>query len=35
MEIGRYSTIEENVPGAIYYKNDEMACISLLCKSLL
>jgi cell fate (sporulation/competence/biofilm development) regulator YlbF (YheA/YmcA/DUF963 family) len=35
MAIGRYTLLEETTPGAIYYKNDERACISLLCKILL
>ncbi len=35
MEIGRYSLLEATTPGAIYYKDNEMACINLICKLLL
>jgi hypothetical protein len=35
MEIGRYSLLEETTPGAIYYKDNEMACINLITKILI
>jgi hypothetical protein len=35
MEIGRYSLLEETSPGAIYYKDNELACINLICKMLI
>lgn len=35
MEIGRYSLLETTTPGAIYYKDNEMACINLIAKFLI
>jgi hypothetical protein len=35
MEIGRYSLLEASAPAAMYYKDNEMACINLVCRVLV